>query len=53
MQLQQSGAIPDAQQVTNYNSERPRQTESSTIIIDHKNQYLIHNHLLYNTLDNQ
>ena len=30
-QLQQSEAIPNVQPVTNYNSERPRQTESSTI----------------------
>ena len=30
-QLQQSEAIPNVQLVTNYDSERPRQTESSTI----------------------
>ena len=30
-QLQKSEVIPNAQPVTNYNSERPRQTESSTL----------------------
>ena len=53
-QLQQSEAIPNVQPVTNYNSERPRQTESSTIYhIPQESLSNTHNHLLYNTPNNQ
>ena len=52
-QLQQSGAIPDAQPVTNYNSERPRQTEYSTIYHIPQESISQTNNLLYNTPNNQ
>merc|ERR1712082_589800 len=52
-QLQQSGAIPDAQPVTNYNSERPRQTESSTIYHIQQESISQTNNLLYNAPKNQ